>query len=107
MKAKKAIKRLSKVESLLTEICDRYSSADRHVRELLETARTSATEAKAGIAGPAAAPARKPPERAAAPKRRLSAAGRKRISQAAKKRWASAKSKSSQPTEEQALSQTA
>ena len=92
MKAKKAIKRLTKAEALLSGVLDQFSGSEEKVRGLIETARTSVVEAKTGIdrqASPKAA--KKPPARAAEAKSRLTPAGRKRISVAAKKRWAAAK----------------
>jgi hypothetical protein len=92
MKAKKAIKRLTKAEALLSGVLDQFSGSQEKVRGLIETARTSVVEAKTGIdrqASPKAA--KKPPAREGEAKSRLTAAGRKRISLAAKKRWAAAK----------------
>jgi hypothetical protein len=92
MKAKKAIKRLSKAEALLSGVLDQFSGSEEKVRGLIETARTSVVEAKTGIdkqAAPKAA--KKPPASAGETKSRLTNAGRKKISQAAKKRWAAAK----------------
>jgi hypothetical protein len=92
MKAKKAIKRLTKAEALLTGVLDQFSESEDRVRGLIETARTSVAEAKTGIDHqPAPKAAKKPPAREGAAKSRLSAAGRKKISQAAKRRWAAAK----------------
>jgi hypothetical protein len=91
MKAKKAIKRLTKAEALLKGVLDQFSGSEEKVRGLIETARTSVVEAKTGIDQQAPKAAKKPPAREGASKSRLTAAGRKKISQAAKKRWAAAK----------------
>jgi hypothetical protein len=72
MKIKKALKRLNKVETLLTNIIDQCPTNSRGLRELLDSAKV-----------------KKPPARAVeATQSRLSEEGRARISLAAKKRWA-------------------
>ena len=109
MKAKKAIKRLSKVETLLSNVIDQYPASDRRVRVLLGSAKVSVTRAKATVsldAHPRAA--RKPPAKAhSAQPGRLTAEGRKRISRAAKKRWAEAKRKGLHAVTGRRLSKTA
>jgi hypothetical protein len=95
MKAKKAIKRLSKVESILSNVIDQFSDSKNGLRELLDSAKTSIVRAKktVGLHEPSKA-AKKPPATADKSQRsRLSAEGRKNISIAAKKRWALAKRK--------------
>ena len=95
MKAKKAIKRLSKVESILSNVIDQFSATDNGLRELLDSAKTSIVRAKKSVAvkEPSKA-AKKPPATAERSQRsRLSAEGRKNISIAAKRRWAQAKRK--------------
>ena len=92
MKAKKALKRLSRVEDLLSDVIEQYATPQTDLRELLDSARTSVVSAKSAVnlqASPEAA--KKPPAKAQKPKRNLTAEGRKRISLAAKKRWAAAK----------------
>ena len=92
MKAKKALKRLTRVETLLSSVIDQYASNDSGVRELLDSAKASVGRAKETVdlkAAPKAA--KKPPVKAGNSKPRLSAEGRKRLSLAAKKRWAVAK----------------
>jgi hypothetical protein len=106
MKAKKVIKRLSKVEDLLTTIVDRYSPTDKKLVELLQTAKASVHQAKAGIGSTAPVAAKKTGP-APARKSRLSTAGRKRISDAAKRRWALARKKEPQGVQAKRLSQTA
>ncbi|HLN01488.1 MAG TPA: hypothetical protein VK335_19525 [Bryobacteraceae bacterium] len=95
MKAKKAIKRLSKVESILANVIDQFSASDNGLRELLDSAKTSIVRAKKSVGlQESSKAAKKPPSRADKSQRaRLSAEGRKNISIAAKKRWALAKRK--------------
>ena len=94
MKAKKAIKRLSKVESILSNVIDQFSS-DNGLRELLDSAKTSVLRARKTVdRQESSRAAKKPPAKAERSQRsRLSAEGRKNISLAAKKRWALAKRK--------------
>ena len=94
MKAKKALKRLAKAETLLADVLDQYQAGKNGLRELLGSAKTSVSQARAAMDLEIAPPARKAPATARQTKAsRLSAAGRKRISLAAKKRWAAARSK--------------
>src|SRR6266516_366398 len=93
MKAKKAMKRLNRVETLLGTVIDQYDAAAREVHALLDAARSSVASATQALA---ASPAKKPPAKADQTRARklstrLSNAGRKRLSIAAKKRWAVAK----------------
>jgi hypothetical protein len=91
MKAKKAMKRLHRVETLLGTVIDRYGPGTREVHDLLDAARSSVASATQALA---ASPATKPPAKAGQTREnRLSDAARKRLSVAAKKRWADAKSK--------------
>ncbi len=93
MKAKKALKRLAKAETLLGDVLDQYSASKNGLRELLDSAKTSVAKARAAIdVEVEIAPAKKDPAQAQEAKpNRLSDAGRKRISLAAKKRWAAAR----------------
>jgi len=95
MKAKKVLKRLTRVEAILSNVLDQYSGSEEDLREPLNSAKTSVSRAMEAIHLPAAPTAvKKPPVRAPAPsQRRLTAAGRKKISLAAKRRWATAKRK--------------
>jgi len=103
MKAKKAMKRLSKVESILSNVIDQFSASDNGLRELLDTAKTSVVRAKKTVGA-----AKKPPATAEKSQRsRLSAEGRKNISIAAKKRWALAKRKGLNAVTGRKLKQTA
>ncbi|MDQ6705486.1 MAG: hypothetical protein M3Z85_05925 [Acidobacteriota bacterium] len=49
MKAKKAIKRLDKVEAILSVVIDQYASDEKETLEYLDTARNSVAHAKAGV----------------------------------------------------------
>jgi hypothetical protein len=100
MKAKKALKRLRRVEELLSIVIDEFAGNEHSVRELLDSAKTSVIRAKAGINSQSApGTAKKPQMKAEQTKRsHLTAEGRKRISLAVKKRWAEAKRTSEQKT---------
>jgi hypothetical protein len=93
MKAKKALKRLRRVEELLSIVIDQFAANERSVRELLDSAKASVIHARARIISQSAPVTAKKPQTKAEQTRRshLTAEGRKRISLAAKKRWALAK----------------
>ena len=97
MKAKKALKRLIRVEALLSNVIDQYAAGDHEVRELLDSAKESVVRAKKTVnlnLNASTGTAKKLPVKAQEPNRRgLTAEGRKRLSLAAKKRWAAAKRK--------------
>jgi len=93
MKAKKALKRLNKVESVLSDVIDGFPTSARGLRELLDSAKNSIGRAREIVNARVVRAARKPPARSQESRQRLSAEGRKRISLAAKKRWAVAKRK--------------
>ncbi len=108
MKAKKALKRLTRVEGLLSDVIEQYAGSDGNMRELLDTAKLSVVRAKKtmnGAASPGAA--EKKPVKAENSKSHLTADGRKRLSLAAKKRWAAAKRKGISAVTGRPLSQTA
>ena len=89
MKARKALKRLHRVETLLRTVIDQYNGSTHEVYELLSAARSSVASATQTLAE---SPARKPAAKAEHPQsRNLSSAARKRLSIAAKKRWAAAR----------------
>ena len=91
MKAKKAIKRLHRVETLLGTVIDQFGNGGKEVHDMLDAARSSVTAATKTLA---ASPAKKPPAKADRTQpSRLTDAARKRLSVAAKKRWAEAKRK--------------
>ena len=93
MKAKKAVKRLTRVEALLSNVIDQYAGDSHSVKELLDSAKESVVRAKETVNQQSSSKAtKKPPAKAEKPlRRRLTAEGRKRLSLAAKKRWAAAK----------------
>src|SRR5712691_11076412 len=94
MKARKALKRLNKVETLLTNVIDQCPNTARGLRQLLDSAKASVVRAKGVVNARVTRNTRKPPVRAEqATQSRLSDAGRARIALAAKKRWAEAKRK--------------
>jgi hypothetical protein len=108
MKAKKALKRLKKVETILSNVIDQLPASARGLRELLDSARTSVVRGKGTVNARVAMAAKKLPPRARESARGLlSAAGKKRISLAAKKRWAQAKRKGMNAVTGRALSKTA
>jgi len=124
MKAKKAVKRLQKIEDVLAGIIDDFSSDKPVVRELLDSARGSIAQAKSKMTPPApratakksgsksetahkAAAGKAATGKAAASKVGLSAEGRKKLSVAAKKRWAVAKRKGVHAVTGRPLVQTA
>jgi adenylate kinase len=100
MKTNKALKRLAKIEALMSDVTERYSASAPHIRELLQSAKAAVTRAKEAVSlrtssGTAKNPAVEhsaPPSKAtpepSEPKWKLSAAGRKAIVAATKKRWA-------------------
>ncbi|MGI8991618.1 MAG: hypothetical protein ACR2I2_18800 [Bryobacteraceae bacterium] len=49
MKAKKAIKRLDKVEAILSDVINQYAKNGKETREILDAARSSIVRAKAGV----------------------------------------------------------
>ena len=99
MKTNKALKRLAKIEALISDVTERYSSAP-HIRETLQDAKAAVTRAKAAVSLQASSGTAKTPPvkhskqtskatpKPEKPKRRLSAAGRKAIIAATRKRWA-------------------
>ena len=100
MKANKALKRLAKIEALMSDVVERYSASAPHVRELLQDAKAAVTRAKEAVSlrsssgtakNPAvehSAPTSKATPETSKPKRKLSAAGKAAIVAALKKRWA-------------------
>jgi hypothetical protein len=89
MKARKAMKRLQRVETLLGTVIDQYDAVTKEVTTMLDSARASVASASKALA---ASPANAAPAKAETSARReLSSATRKRLSVAAKKRWAQAK----------------
>jgi len=107
MKAKKALKRLDKIETMLSNVIDRVPENTDGLGELLGSAKAAIARAKQTVNSQAKS-AKKPASKAGAPQRgRLTAAGRKKISVAAKKRWAAAKRKGINPVTGRQLGKTA
>lgn len=108
MKTKKTLKRLNKVETILSNVIERFPPSARGARELLDSARGSVVRVRELVQARAARAAKKPPARAqVSGQGRLSTEGRKRISLAAKKRWAVAKRKGVHAVTGQPLNKTA
>jgi hypothetical protein len=109
MKANKALKRLTKIEALMSAVTKRYSASAPHIQKALQDAKAAVTRAMEAVSlqassGRAKTPPvkhSKPPTKAtpelSKPKRKLSAAGRKAISEAAKKRWAAKRAETGKP----------
>ena len=108
MKARKALKRLNKVETILSNVIDQCPASSRGLRDLLDSARSSVVRAKGVVNVRVNRAVKKLPARAQESARgRLSAEGRKRISLAAKKRWTEAKRKGVHAVTGRRLSKTA
>ena len=108
MKAKKALKRLTRVETLLSDVVDQYGAIKADVRELLDSAKASVARARETVDLKASGKAaKKPPLKAGKSKAGLTAEGRKKLSAAAKKQWAIAKRKGISAVTGRPLSQTA
>ena len=100
MKANKALKRLAKIEALMSDVTERYSASAPNVQEALQDAKAAVTRAKEAVSlqassGTATNPPAKHSKRTSKatakpskPQQKLSAAGRKAIAEATKKRWA-------------------
>lgn len=100
MKAKKALKKLKRVESLLSRVIVQYAADARSVRELLDSAKAAVVRAQSSMTSqPPPKTAKKPRLKTEKSKHgHLSAEGRRRISLAVKKRWAMAKRTSRRKT---------
>jgi hypothetical protein len=109
MKAKKAIRRLNKIEVLLSNVIDQFSGGKEGFVELLDSAKAAVVRARETVnAQTSTTAAKKAPAKAeTGHSRRLTADGRRRISLAAKKRWAVAKRKRTNAVTGQRLSKTA
>jgi hypothetical protein len=75
MKSKKAVKRLTRVEALLSNVIDRYAGNPHRVKELLDSAKKSVVRAKETVNQQASSKAtkRSPAKAAKSPRRRLAA----------------------------------
>ena len=108
MKAKKAVKRLNKVETILSNVIDQLPARARGLRESLGSAKASVVRAKETVNARADRAAKKPPVRAQeSTGGRLSAEGGKRIPLAAKKRRTEVKRKGMNEVTGRPLSKTA
>ena len=67
MKAKKALKRLAKIEALISDVTERYSSAP-HIREVLQDAKAAVTRAKEAVSLQASSGTTSAPKKAATKK---------------------------------------
>ena len=109
MKANKALKRLAKIEALISNVTERYSANAPAVRQVLQDAKTAVARAKEAMSLLVSSrtaknhPAKhsEPPSTAtpqsAKPKRRLSAAGRKAVQEALKRRRALKRAEPAKP----------
>ena len=88
MKTNKVLKRLAKIEALISDVTERYSSGALHIREALHDAKDAVARVKAAVRSQAASGTAKTAKAPAKQKRRLSVAGRKAIQDAARRRWA-------------------
>jgi hypothetical protein len=109
MKAKKALKRLNKIEELLSDVIDQFPKSTDGLGALLGSAKAAVVRAKTTVNSQVAPrAAKKQPGRAATERQgRLTTEGRTRISLAAKKRWAMAKRKGMNAVTEKPLSKSA
>jgi len=107
MKANKALKRLAKIEVLISDVTERYSSTP-HIREVLQDAKAAVTRAKKAVSLQASSgtaknspmkhskPPSKPTPEEPKAKRRISKEGMARIIAATKKRWAAVRAAKAQ-----------
>jgi hypothetical protein len=87
MKANKALKRLARIEALVSDVTERYLASAPHIQEALHDAKAAVTRAKEAVSLHASSrTAKTPPVKHS--KRRISEEGMKRIIAATKKRWA-------------------
>ena len=95
MKAKKALKRLNKIEALLSDVIDHLPRSGDGLEDFLDAAKIAVVRAQTTVNSQISPkPAKKQPGRAKTVKQGgLTAEGRARISLAARKRWAVAKRK--------------
>lgn len=108
MKAKKAVKRLTRVEALLSNVIGGFAAGERAVKELLDNAMASVVRARKAVkvkSTPAAE--KKQPVKAGPAKSRISSERRKTPSRAAKKSSAVSKRKAVSEVNGQQLSKTA
>ena len=95
MKAKKVLKRIAKIQALISKVTERSSASAPHIRELLRDATAAVIRAKEAVQA-SSETAKNPPKdshpiskttpESSKPKRKLSATGRAAIVAASKKR---------------------
>jgi hypothetical protein len=88
MKANKALKRLTKIETLISDVTERYSAGAHHIKEALHEAKAAVARVKAAVRSQPSSGTAKTSKAPPKKKRRLSAAGKKAIQDAARRRWA-------------------
>ena len=110
MKVNKALKRLAKIEALISDLTERFSASAPGMKDLLQNARGAVIRVKEAVglqasSGTAKNPPlehsraiSKAPMELSKPKRRLSAAGRKAIIAATRKRWATKRAEAAKAT---------
>ena len=109
MKAKKALKRLNKIESLLSDVIGGLSKDLNGTGEILESAKESILHVKTELESKSSASAAKksPTNAGARPGAHGTHGKQKKISFAAKKRSAAAKRKGMHPAKNRALQKSA
>src|SRR3989442_4191441 len=109
MKAKKALKRLTKVEALRSKVIHELPRRKDGLGELLVSVKAAVDRAKQTVNSQLSTiTAKKPPVKVTtSAQRRLTEEGRRSISRAAKRRWAVAKRKGINPMTGKRLSKTA
>jgi hypothetical protein len=109
MKLKKALKRLTKIELLLSKVRRQLPRSKDGLGEILDSAKKAVDRAKQAVNSQHSSKvAKKPPVKAGTARQgRLTEEGRKRISRAAKRRWAMAKRKGVSAVTGRPLSKTA
>jgi hypothetical protein len=112
MTANKILKRIAKIEALISKVAQRSSASMPHLRELLQAAKAAVSRVKEAASSRTSSGTAKnsalkhsEPESFAAPqppkaKRKLSAAGREAIIAATKKRWALKRAEASKAEQE-------
>jgi len=109
MKLKMALKRLTKIELLLSKVRRQLPRSKDGLGEILDSAKKAVDRAKQAVNSQhSSRVAKKPPVKAGTARQgRLTEEGRKRISRAAKRRWAMAKRKGVSAVTGRPLSKTA
>ena len=105
MKTKKMLKRLNKVEGLLSDIIDGLLTSHDGLESLLDAAKANVAEVVSQLENGKGS--KEALHRTGGARGGLSKEGRKRISEAAKKRWAAAKRKGVNAVTGRRLQQTA